>query len=111
MTEECNERGFNSKVFLIIYGEMDVTATVSAIAPSPHIIHTYRGGGAVTMKRKFNQQAFQAWIKTAKDIGKQFIIPFVVFQAVRTILLPTSFDVLLLAIFILLALAFYFNWV
>ncbi|MDQ0174334.1 hypothetical protein [Bacillus chungangensis] len=63
------------------------------------------------MKRKMNQQTFQSWIRTAKDIGKQFIIPFVVFQAVRTILLPTSFDVLLLAIFILLALAFYFDWI
>jgi hypothetical protein len=105
MRTECDMQKYIEMSNLLILTK------AAAIAPSPHIIHTYRGGGAVTMKRKFNQQTFQSWIRTAKDIGKQFIIPFVVFQAVRTILLPTSFDVLLLAIFILLSLAFYFDWI
>ncbi len=63
------------------------------------------------MKRRFNQQALQTWIRTAKDVCRQFIIPLAVFQTIRTILLPTSFDVILLALFILIAIAFYFEWI
>lgn len=62
------------------------------------------------MKKKFNQYTFQSWMKTIKGICKQLIIPFAIFQGIRTILIPTTFDVLLLAIFILIALAFYFEW-
>jgi len=62
------------------------------------------------MKKKLNQYTFQSWIKTCKGICKQLIIPFAIFQGIRTILIPTTFDVLLLALFILIALAFYFEW-
>ncbi|GIN38666.1 MULTISPECIES: hypothetical protein [Heyndrickxia] len=63
------------------------------------------------MKKKFNQYTLQSWMKTFKGICKQLIIPFTIFQAIRTILLPTAFDVLLLAIFILIAFAFQNEWI
>ncbi|QQZ10695.1 hypothetical protein [Heyndrickxia vini] len=63
------------------------------------------------MKKKFNQYTIQTWFKTFKGVGRQLIIPFTIFQAIRTILLPTAFDVLLLAIFILIAFAFQNEWI
>lgn len=61
------------------------------------------------MKRKFNQYTFQSWIRTFKSVCKQLIIPFTIFQAVRTVLFPTTFDVLLLTIFIAVALAYHYE--
>lgn len=63
------------------------------------------------MKKKFNQYTLQSWYKTFKGVCKQLIIPFAIFQGIRTILLPTAFDVLLLAIFILIAFAFQNEWI
>ncbi|MDP4164862.1 MAG: hypothetical protein Q8898_17345, partial [Bacillota bacterium] len=47
-------------------------------------------------KKKFNINGLPPWVKTAKNIAAQFIIPFCIFQGIRTIFLPTTFDVLLL---------------
>lgn len=60
------------------------------------------------MKRytKFNAPV---WLQNIKRICGQFIIPFCIFQGIRTILLPTTFDVLFLTILILIALALYFD--
>ncbi|MGE8206074.1 hypothetical protein ACQKP0_16235 [Heyndrickxia sp. NPDC080065] len=63
------------------------------------------------MKKNFNRYTLQTWGKTIKGICKQLIIPFTIFQAIRTVLLPTAFDVLLLAIFILIALAYHNEWI
>lgn len=62
------------------------------------------------MKRKINQYTFQTWVKNAKGVCKQLIIPFTAFQAIRTFLFPTTLDVLLLAIFIAAALAYHYDW-
>ncbi|WP_167376469.1 hypothetical protein [Bacillus atrophaeus] len=40
----------------------------------------------------------------------QVIIPITVFQAIRTIIFPTTFDVLLLGILIFFACAFHLEW-
>lgn len=63
------------------------------------------------MKRRFNQYTFQNWMRNAKAVCRQLIIPFVIFQTIRTFLFPTSIDVLLLAIFIGIALAFHYEWI
>ncbi|RLQ98037.1 hypothetical protein [Falsibacillus albus] len=63
------------------------------------------------MRKKYNPYMLPPWLRTFRDICRQFIIPFMVFQGIRTILMPTTFDVLLLAIFILVALAFYLDWI
>ncbi|UQD52910.1 hypothetical protein [Bacillus methanolicus] len=61
------------------------------------------------MRRKYNPYTLPPWLKTFRSVCSQFIIPFCVFQGIRTILLPTTFDVLLLTIFVLLALALHFD--
>ncbi|WP_343799669.1 hypothetical protein [Bacillus carboniphilus] len=63
------------------------------------------------MRRKFNPYTLPSWLRSVRSIAQQFIIPFCVFQGIRTILLPTTFDVLLLCTFVLIALAFYFEWI
>ncbi|WP_428909289.1 hypothetical protein [Niallia sp. Krafla_26] len=59
------------------------------------------------MKRynRYNPYTLPPWLKKTRSICQQFIIPFSVFQGIRTFLLPTTFDVFLLAIFVLIALA------
>ncbi|MDE3839792.1 hypothetical protein C0966_10520 [Bacillus methanolicus] len=61
------------------------------------------------MRRRYNPYTLPPWLKTLRNVCNQFIIPFCVFQGIRTILLPTTFDVLLLTIFVLLALALHFD--
>jgi hypothetical protein len=62
------------------------------------------------MKNKFNKYTLQTWGKNIRGVCRQLIIPFAVFQGIRTIFFPTTFDVLLLAIFILVALGYHYEW-
>ncbi|WP_256234489.1 hypothetical protein [Bacillus sp. EB600] len=59
------------------------------------------------MKRRFNKYTMPVWFQNLKRIFGQFVIPICVFQGIRTIFLPTVFDVLLFTFLILLALAIY----
>ncbi|WP_033828280.1 hypothetical protein [Bacillus andreraoultii] len=59
------------------------------------------------MRRKYNPYLLPTWVRTIRDIGKQLIIPFSIFQGIRTLIIPTTFDVILLLIFLLVATAFY----
>ncbi|MBS4194844.1 hypothetical protein [Lederbergia citri] len=63
------------------------------------------------MKRKLNQYTFQNWFRNFKAVCKQLIIPFTIFQAIRTFIFPTTIDVLLLAIFIAISLAYHYEWI
>lgn len=63
------------------------------------------------MNRKFNQTTFQSWIRNLKGVCRQLIVPFAIFQVIRTFLFPTTIDVLLLTIFVATALAFHFEWI
>ncbi|MCM3093297.1 MULTISPECIES: hypothetical protein [unclassified Cytobacillus] len=63
------------------------------------------------MRKKYNPYKLPPWLRTFRNICAQFIIPFCVFQGIRTILLPTTFDVLLLSLFILIAIAFHLQLV
>jgi hypothetical protein len=63
------------------------------------------------MKRRFNPYTLPPWLKQIREVGIQIIIPLTIFQGIRTIFFPTSFDVLLLAILILLAIAFRYDWI
>lgn len=62
------------------------------------------------MKRRFNPYTLPPWLKQIREVGIQIIIPLTIFQGIRTIFFPTSFDVLLLAILILLAISFRYDW-
>ncbi|MHC0037458.1 hypothetical protein [Pseudoneobacillus sp. C159] len=57
--------------------------------------------------RKYNPYTLPPWLRKCRAIANQFIIPFCIFQGIRTIIIPTTFDVLLLSVFILLAIALY----
>ncbi|MCZ0754774.1 hypothetical protein [Anoxybacillus sp. J5B_2022] len=61
--------------------------------------------------KRFNPYSWPPWLRQLRAICAQVIIPITVFQAIRTILLPTTFDVLLLAILVGLAVAFHLEWI
>jgi hypothetical protein len=63
------------------------------------------------MRRRFNSYKFQKWTRNATAVCAQFIIPLTIFQAVRTIFFPTTFDVLLLTLLVIAAAAIYLEWV
>jgi len=65
----------------------------------------------IMMKRqkKFNPNNLPPWTKKASVVVQQFIVPFTIFQAIRTLIFPTFIDILLLALFIFLAAFFYVN--
>ncbi|WP_445489667.1 hypothetical protein [Niallia sp. 03133] len=61
------------------------------------------------MKRKFNPYNLPPWLRTVRNACSKFIIPFCIFQGIRTMLLPTTFDVLFLSLLIVLALSIYLD--
>jgi hypothetical protein len=60
---------------------------------------------------KRNPYSWPPWLRQVRAVCAQLIIPLTIFQAIRTILLPTTFDVVLLAIFVLIAFALYLEWI
>ncbi|APH04209.1 hypothetical protein [Bacillus weihaiensis] len=63
------------------------------------------------MKRRFNPYTLPPWLRQIREIGIQIIIPLTIFQGIRTVFFPTSFDVLLLGLLIVLAIAFKYDWI
>ncbi|PLR75491.1 hypothetical protein CU633_20765 [Bacillus sp. V3-13] len=61
------------------------------------------------MRRKYSPYTLPPWLRNLRNICAQFIIPVSVFQGIRTFFIPTTFDVLLLAVLILLAIAFHYD--
>ncbi|MDR4948763.1 hypothetical protein [Neobacillus cucumis] len=62
------------------------------------------------MKRnKFHKYKYSPWFITSRRIAGQFIVPFTIFQFIRTLFLPTVLDVLLLMIFLLIAISIYLD--
>ncbi|MBP3038244.1 hypothetical protein J9303_01840 [Bacillaceae bacterium Marseille-Q3522] len=57
------------------------------------------------MRRRYNRYALPPWLRNFRNVCAQFIIPIGVFQAIRTILLPSIIDIILLTLIILLAIA------
>lgn len=63
------------------------------------------------MRRRYNPYAWPPWLRKLRFIAEQCIIPITVVQAIRTVLFPTTIDVILLAIFILLSFALHYDWI
>lgn len=61
--------------------------------------------------KRFNYYSWPPWLRHIRAVCAQVIIPITIFQAIRTIFLPTTFDVILLAIFVLIAVAFHLEWI
>jgi hypothetical protein len=58
------------------------------------------------VRRRYNPYTLPPWLKKTRSVCQQFALPFCIFQAVRTILFPTAFDVLFLIALVLLTVAF-----
>ena len=64
----------------------------------------------VMKRRKFiTKYSYTPWYRTTRRVCEQLILPFTVFQLIRTLFIPTVFDVLLLSIFIAIAVSIYFE--
>lgn len=61
----------------------------------------------ISMRKKIKPYYIQSFIKQFRSTLEQFIVPLMIFQGIRTILLPTMFDIILLAILLFLAAALY----
>jgi len=51
------------------------------------------------------------WAKQCINIIEKAILPVLIFQALRTLFFPTTFDVFLLVLLIGLFIAFYLEWI
>ncbi|MED1468413.1 hypothetical protein ACT8ZR_17280 [Neobacillus sp. M.A.Huq-85] len=60
-------------------------------------------------RRKFSKFTYHPWFRACRRIAAQFIVPFIIFQFIRTLFLPTVFDVLLLSFFIVVGLSLMFE--
>ncbi|MGQ9003381.1 hypothetical protein [Bacillus subtilis] len=63
------------------------------------------------MKKRFRSYSLPPWVRQIRLVSAQVIIPITIFQGIRTIFFPTTFDVLLLAILIFLACALHLEWI
>ncbi|MGY0433797.1 hypothetical protein ACWYID_14120 [Bacillus rugosus] len=63
------------------------------------------------MKKRFSSYSLPPWVRQIRFVSAQVIIPITIFQGIRTIFFPTTFDVLLLAILIFLACALHLEWI
>lgn len=62
------------------------------------------------MKRNnFHKYKYRPWFITSRRIAGQLIVPFSIFQLIRTLFLPTILDILLLTIFLVIAVSIYFE--
>nr|MDF9458487.1 hypothetical protein [Bacillus pumilus] len=50
------------------------------------------------------------WLRQIRAVASQVVLPIAIFQGFRTIIFPTTFDVLILGILIFLACAFHLDW-
>lgn len=72
----------------------------------------FRGSLEVMMvRRKYNPYLLPSWLRTIREVARQLIIPFTIFQAIRTLLLPTTFDVILLMVFVIVAVGFHIEFI
>ncbi|MEH7176397.1 hypothetical protein [Neobacillus vireti] len=61
-------------------------------------------------RRKFiTKYAYTPWYRTIRGVFAQLVLPFTIFQLIRTLFIPTVFDVLLLCVFIAIAVSIYFE--
>jgi len=62
------------------------------------------------MKKRFNRYSLPPWLRNFKAILEQFALPLAIFQGIRTLFFPTTFDVFLLAILVVLTISIHLEW-
>ncbi|WP_353856484.1 hypothetical protein [Bacillus sp. Bos-x628] len=62
------------------------------------------------MLKKINPYTLPPWLRQIRAVASQVVLPIAIFQGLRTIIFPTTFDVLILGILIFLACAFHLDW-
>ncbi|WP_132742725.1 hypothetical protein [Scopulibacillus darangshiensis] len=58
----------------------------------------------------FNRHRMPPWLRRCRDGLEIIILPLSIFQLMRTLLLPTTFDVILLALLALCYISFLKRW-
>lgn len=66
--------------------------------------------GGTKMAKKSSKYRLPLWLRRARDVGYQFLIPLTIFQLLRTIFFPTTIDVVILAVFVFMYLSFVLDW-
>ncbi len=56
--------------------------------------------GEILMRRGYNPYLLPPWLRKTRFYCKNIILPITVFELIRTIFLPTTFDFLLLCLLI-----------
>ncbi|MBB5174410.1 hypothetical protein [Texcoconibacillus texcoconensis] len=59
----------------------------------------------------FKSYRFQFWTRRFIDGFFQILLPLILFQLIRTLLFPSTFDVILLAVFSTLYIAHLYDWI
>ena len=62
-------------------------------------------------KYYYRRLRYPPWLLTIRDGCAQICIPLLIFQLIRTIFIPTTFDVILLLILIALCTALLLEWI
>ncbi|WP_186576249.1 hypothetical protein [Aquibacillus kalidii] len=60
---------------------------------------------------RFYRYRLPPWARYCLLVCERCTLPIMIFQALRTIFIPTTFDIFLLAICIGIFLAFYLKWI
>ena len=61
------------------------------------------GKEVMKMKRPYNPYLLPPWLRKTRFYCRQIILPVVVFQAIRTLFLPTTLDIILLCLLSVIA--------
>ena len=61
------------------------------------------GKEVLKMKRPYNPYLLPPWLRKTRFYCRQIILPVVVFQAIRTLFLPTTLDIILLCLLSVIA--------
>ena len=61
------------------------------------------GKEVMKMKRPYNPYLLPPWLRKTRFYCRQIILPIVVFQAIRTLFLPTTLDIILLCLLSVIA--------
>ncbi|MCA0969915.1 hypothetical protein LCM20_04890 [Halobacillus litoralis] len=60
---------------------------------------------------RFYRYRLPGWCRTWLDIIELWLLPILVFQAIRTVFWPTTFDIFLLGLVVGLFVAFKYKWI